>query len=215
MPLKEVGRAVREQVIGVPRNRDALTAVNVNHTGAYPNYQYASFTAQTAKLDWIIAPQLTFTPFRGKLAIFNKIFVDTDFNISGGAAFVGIHERANCGAGGQPTCDNPSSFTLSSSTRIAPTFAAGLTFYPGELWSPQKDLRVAPHFAGTPNLASSEHLALLTPRHRHEQRTRVGRATLGTCDERAGGEAEQQVARPAEEPIEGEGRVRRSVEEIE
>jgi hypothetical protein len=123
--------------------RDALTATNVNHGGTYPRYTPAPFPDQTARMDWVAAPQLTFIPFRGKLAIFNKIFVDTDFNISGGAAFVGIRERANCGPGGT-TCDNPASFTLSSSTKIAPTFAAGLTFYPGELWSLGVEYRALP-----------------------------------------------------------------------
>ena len=56
------------------------------------------FANQTAKLNWELAPQVTFIPFRGKLAIFNKIFVDTDFYLAAGLAFVGIQERQNCGA---------------------------------------------------------------------------------------------------------------------
>jgi opacity protein-like surface antigen len=128
---------------GAPR--DALTQTNVNHGGAYPNYKYAPFPDQTARMNWVAAPQLQFVPFRGKLAIFNKIFVDTDFNISGGAAFVGIEERKSCGEGsGQPACSDPSSFQRASSTKIAPTFAAGLTFYPGELWSLGVEYRALP-----------------------------------------------------------------------
>jgi len=57
--------------------RDALTAINVNHSGAIGGY--APFTDQTAKMNWVLAPQITFIPFRGKLAIFNKIFVDANF----------------------------------------------------------------------------------------------------------------------------------------
>ena len=51
--------------------------------------------------------------------------------------------------------------------------------------------------------------------HRHEQCARVGCPILGTRDECAGSKAQQQVARPAEQPIEGEGRVRGRVQEIE
>ena len=124
--------------------RDALTAVNVNHTGSYPNYGSAPFSNQLAKFNWVLAPQLTFTPFRGKLAIFNKIFVDTDLNVAGGVGFVGIQERANCGGANQTVCSDPASFTLASSTKIAPTFAVGLNFYPGDFWSLGVDLRALP-----------------------------------------------------------------------
>ena len=85
-----------------PSPRDPLTATNVNHSGnpsgQAPGVPPASFDDQTAKISYVIAPQATFTPFRGKLAIFNKIFVDTDFYLAGGVAFVGIQERDDCGS---------------------------------------------------------------------------------------------------------------------
>ncbi|HVN41859.1 MAG TPA: hypothetical protein VMT50_03675, partial [Steroidobacteraceae bacterium] len=99
--------------------RDRLTAINVNHTGTDPNaYGKAAFADQTAKLDYIAVPQLTFVPFRGKLAIFNKIFVDTDFYLAIGEGIVGIEERPNCGnAGDKFTCDQPQSFQLASQVK--------------------------------------------------------------------------------------------------
>jgi outer membrane beta-barrel protein len=133
--------------------RDALTAVNVNHSAPIgcsepansksqcPN---APFANQTAKMDWVLAPQLTFVPFRGKLAIFNKIFVDTDFYVSGGAGFVGIEERKDCGGKGQTPCSDPSSFALQSTTKIAPTFGVGFKFYPGNFWSLGVEYRALP-----------------------------------------------------------------------
>jgi len=130
--------------------RDDLTAINVNHSGdptANPPQRMgpASFADQTAKIQYVAAPQLTFIPFRGKLAIFNKIFVDTDFYASGGVAFVGIQERGACGGGGgQPNCANPASFTLASQTKIAPTFAVGLTFYLGSTVSLGLEYRALP-----------------------------------------------------------------------
>ncbi len=125
--------------------RDALTATNVNHTGTYPNFGKAPFADQVAKMQYVAAAQATFTPFRGKLAIFNKIFVDTDFYASAGGALVGIQERADCGGGaGQPSCADPNSFQLASKTKVAPTFALGFTFFPGDWWSLGIEYRALP-----------------------------------------------------------------------
>ena len=82
---------------------------------------------QLGGLDWVAAPQLTLTPLRGKLALFQSIYLDTDFYISAGPAFVGLTERANC-----KTCVNQ--FKMTSRMAIAPTFAVGLSFYVNK-WS--------------------------------------------------------------------------------
>jgi outer membrane beta-barrel protein len=138
--------------------RDDLTAINVNHTGdptTSPPQPLgpAPFAAQTAQLNYVLAPQVTFIPFRGKLAIFNKIFVDTDFYASGGVGFVGIKERANCttvalqqsgGPAGEPGCAQPASFVLQSESRIAPTFGVGFTFYLGGTVSLGVEYRALP-----------------------------------------------------------------------
>lgn len=101
--------------------RNSRTASNVS-----PN----SFSDQTAKMQWVAAPQIQLVPFRGKIAIFQKIFVDTDAYIHGGLAFVGLQERGDCGGGGsQPLCTDPKSFDLASRVAIAPTFGLGLNFY--------------------------------------------------------------------------------------
>jgi outer membrane beta-barrel protein len=128
-------------VTGAPR--DALTAINVNHS-QNPYGGYASFTDQTAKLNWVLAPQLTFIPFRGKLAIFNKLFVDADFYVAAGWAFTGIQERGDCGGSGQPQCSNPSSFALTSRVENGPTAALGFTFFPGDFWSLGVEYRALP-----------------------------------------------------------------------
>jgi hypothetical protein len=130
--------------------RDPLTAVNVIHSqapsGTLPGTVPTKFDQQTAQLQYVIAPQLTFIPFRGKLAIFNKIFVDTDFYFSGGVGFVGLKERANCSS----NCSAPSSFALASTTKIAPTFGVGLKFYPAGFWSLAVEYRALP-FAWNPS----------------------------------------------------------------
>jgi outer membrane beta-barrel protein len=134
--------------------RDPLTATNVNHStfpsgcsvGASPTSQCpnASFNDQTAKMQWVGALQATFIPFRGKLAIFNKIFLDTDFYVAAGGAIVGIQERGNCGGSGQDSCAKPSSFALQSTNKIAPTFGVGFDFFGGNWWSLNVEYRALP-----------------------------------------------------------------------
>jgi hypothetical protein len=142
--------------------RNIITAVNINHTlnpatGAIGN---APFTNQVAKWNWILAPQAQLTPFRGKLSIFEKLFVDTDAYVFLGVAFNGIQQRENCGDGnGDPSCIQPSSFTLKSSVAVAPTFGLGLHFYFANFMSLGVEYRAIPFSwnragfdsAGTPN----------------------------------------------------------------
>jgi len=81
------------------------------------------FKNQLGTITSVISPQITLVPFRGKLAIFQKIFVDTDAYIFGGPAFVGLKERSDCDG----NCDTV--FTTQTRTAIAPTFGLGLSFY--------------------------------------------------------------------------------------
>jgi hypothetical protein len=82
---------------------------------------------QLGGIDWVAAPQVTLTPFRGKLALFQSIYLDTDFYISPGVAFVGITERKNC----EPCVGK---FETASRMAIAPTLALGMSFYMNK-WS--------------------------------------------------------------------------------
>lgn len=77
---------------------------------------------QLGGIDWVITPQVTLTPLRGKLALFQSIYMDTDFYISPGLGIVGLKERKNC---------NPCAgeFDMVSRTALAPSIALGLTFY--------------------------------------------------------------------------------------
>jgi len=113
-----------------------LTAVNLTHN------QLA--TDQLGKLQFVIAPQVTVVPFRGKLALFSSLFVDTDVNIFAGPAIIGVQERRSCGHDengavingddGKPLfCNAQASFTLKNRIAVAPTFGLGLNFYPRAL----------------------------------------------------------------------------------
>jgi hypothetical protein len=117
--------------------RNSRTAINVPGAGG-------KFADQTGKLKYIAAPQLTFSPFRGKLAIFQKLFVDTDLYLHGGVAFVGVEERGDCGAAGQPGCTTPAGFKTATRTAIAPTFGRGLTLYTSGFVSVNIEYRAFP-----------------------------------------------------------------------
>lgn len=101
--------------------RNSRTAVNVGPRG--------KFADQTARYTYMINPQLVFSPFRGKLAIFQKLFVDTDLYVHGGVAFVGLQERGDCGGPGKKPCSDPTTFGLESRTAVAPSFGLGLSLY--------------------------------------------------------------------------------------
>ncbi len=80
--------------------RDKGVTTNANRLDlpsreGYPN--------QVGRLNWWSGVEVHFVPFRGKLAMFQKIFVDADIDLFVGAAFVGIEERAD--AVGQPAPD--------------------------------------------------------------------------------------------------------------
>lgn len=96
------------------------------------------FVEQTAKMTYFIAPQVTFSPFRGKLALFQSVFPDTDLYFHLGAAFVGLSERKDCST----TC--ATDHTMDSRTAIAPTFGLGMAFYSSGLLSFGLEYRAFP-----------------------------------------------------------------------
>ena len=120
--------------------RNSRTAINVPPNGG------PSFADQTAKLKYMVGPQLTFSPFRGKLAIFQKLFVDTDLYVHVGGAAVGVDERKDCAVG---QCTQASSFATTTRTAFAPTFGLGLTFYTHGLVSFNIEYRAFPLISGS------------------------------------------------------------------
>jgi outer membrane beta-barrel protein len=99
------------------------------------------FPEQVGRIKMIIAPQVTFIPLRGKLGIFEKLFVDTDFYVFGGVGLVQVEERAEilktavaaCKASttlsAQQDCLEASQLKRESRMAVAPTFGAGLSLY--------------------------------------------------------------------------------------
>lgn len=99
------------------------------------------FDKQIGKMQYLAGVQATFIPLRGKLAMFQALFVDTDFYIFGGAAFAGVEERADVKIAGlcSPASvsnpnGNPDACARSQTARatrmaIAPTFGLGLSMF--------------------------------------------------------------------------------------
>jgi len=125
--------------IGATAKAEAQTAVNIP---ANP----ANFSNQVAEIQWVAVPQFQLTPFRGKLAIFQKIFVNADAYIHGGLGFVGLKERGDCGAGtgGVPSCTSAASFATTSQLALSPTFGLGFNFYIGDFISVGFEYRALP-----------------------------------------------------------------------
>jgi outer membrane beta-barrel protein len=98
-----------------------LTAVNLG-----PNFE-----DQLGSIDWVVTPQVVVTPFRGKLALFQSIYLDTDLYVFGGLGVIGLTERANCT---QCVPADNGEFPMDSRTAFAPTFGLGLSFYINQ-WS--------------------------------------------------------------------------------
>jgi hypothetical protein len=123
-----------------PNLQNRLTALNLGN----------NFEDQLGSIDWVVAPQLTFVPFRGKIALFQSIYIDTDFYFFAGPAIAGVTERDECSgpastldngcssernsgqvdAAGDPIpIPNAETFPMASRIAIAPTFGLGFTFY--------------------------------------------------------------------------------------
>jgi hypothetical protein len=117
-----------------------------------------AFPDQIGHIKWIAAPQIAFIPLRGKLGIFEKLFVDTDFYFHGGVAFVGVEERAEVndtafagckGTGSTPLSQQISCFEdtqdqMESRSAIAPTFGVGLSLYMADFLAMTIEWRALP-----------------------------------------------------------------------
>lgn len=97
----------------------------------------SGFRQQIGTIPGAVAAQVTLVPLRGKVALFQRAFLDTDLYLFGGAGLVWVEERANAS---DAACANPTSGTTndcylasqvarSTRTLIAPTFGIGFNAY--------------------------------------------------------------------------------------
>ena len=107
------------------------------------------FPDQIARIKYVGAGQLTFIPLRGKLSLFQKLFIDTDFYIFLGAAAVGVEERADVEPGVCAGAMTSGACAASQTERvsrvaIAPTFGVGLMLYANDLFGLSIEYRGLP-----------------------------------------------------------------------
>lgn len=118
------------QTVNQQRRAEATYPGSVTQLILAPNLG-ADLKEQIAGIEWVVSPQVTFVPFRGKIALFQSIYIDTDVYFFGGPAFVNVSERAPCAKG---ACGTPAAFERETRMAIAPSFGLGLTFYANK-WS--------------------------------------------------------------------------------
>lgn len=102
------------------------------------------FTDQVGRMTFMIVPQAQAVPFRGKLALFERLFVDTDAYVHLGAAIVGVEERGDCNVMGKPGCTQGASFARQGRIAVAPSFGLGISFYFNDLVSLGVEWRAFP-----------------------------------------------------------------------
>ncbi|MEM7436844.1 MAG: hypothetical protein AAF436_16950 [Myxococcota bacterium] len=122
----DLTRQVRDNGVTTNRNRLSL-----------PSRE--NFPDQIGQLNWFAGVDVHFTPFRGKLAMFQKVFFDADLDFFIGPAFINISERADTEifAGPPQFCNPPpddvgcleSQVARSSRLVIAPSFGVAFTAY--------------------------------------------------------------------------------------
>jgi hypothetical protein len=104
---------------------DPTTSDDLDCRLTYTNLGYGKkLRNQVGQIAWVGAPQLTLTPFRGKISAFGSFYVDTDLHFFAGVAFVGLSERKDC-AGQTCVVDH----SRQARTAVTGTFGLGLTFY--------------------------------------------------------------------------------------
>ena len=122
---------------GVNFNTDLTSQVIAGGMTSGPNRlslpSRENFGAQLAQTTWAAGPQINFVPLRGKLALFQKLFVDTDFFIQAGVVFLGIQERSNVTGGDCAAADNAcfvdTQTARSNRVAVRPSFGTGLNMY--------------------------------------------------------------------------------------
>ncbi len=121
--------------------RNSRTAINLPPRAGQPGGQ--AFDKQTGQQKLLINPQVTFAPFRGKLAFFQKLFIDTDLYVHGGLAITQVQERASC-AVGACSATNPNAFKTDTRMAFAPSFGLGLSLYATGFLSVNVEYRAYP-----------------------------------------------------------------------
>lgn len=112
----------------------------------WPSYTGANrFKDQVALMKGQYLAQLTFVPFRGKVAFFQRLFTAVDLSIFVGAGIVHFQERKFCDSTGGG-CGDEENPILSRESQIAPAPTAGIAFnfYANDWLAVNMELRFTP-----------------------------------------------------------------------
>lgn len=141
-----------QNYMGIPSPMDPSMTTNP-FVPSYNVPDQTQFTKQIGRLGLMLAlPQLTITPLRGKLALFQNIFLDADLYLFGAPAVIFVTERSNFDAAvGQnmilpPSDDAVKNSQIARTTRPAFTamFGAGFNFYVNRFISLSFEYRAYP-----------------------------------------------------------------------
>jgi hypothetical protein len=148
--LIQISTALTDEVqtVNVRRRRAERASIEAG-TGQTPEGRLTAvnlggdFEEQIGTIEWFLAPQITAVPFRGKLALFQSIYLDTEFYFFAGAAFAGVSERKNCDT------DCTTQFDKETRVAIGPTAGLGFTFYVNKWSALGFEYRMAPFSRNT------------------------------------------------------------------
>lgn len=141
----------------------SLTDQVVNH-GATTSRNRTSlpsntdFQNQVGLFNWAIALQGVFIPLRGKLSLFQKLFLDADLYIAAGVALVGVDDRIDVGVDSANPCEGPqvpadahgsspgclATQARNSRVAVTGTFGVGLRIYANDWMALNLEYRAVP-----------------------------------------------------------------------
>jgi outer membrane beta-barrel protein len=117
-----------------------------------PNGEFVNaFNSQVGRVVWAASLHLMFVPLRGKLSLFQAVFIDTDLYIFGGVALFGITERAatsvtaaDCGGLSTSATCAASATARADRVAVTPMFGVGMSFYANSWFGVMLEWRAFP-----------------------------------------------------------------------
>lgn len=105
-------------------------------------------SAAQNRIQWIALAQIEFAPVTGKFSLFSKIFMNYDFYLIGGAAFVNLMKKGNVeglstheDANGKTVYDPPGYLKAVTGMRIGPNFGVGMHAFANNFFALNLELR--------------------------------------------------------------------------
>lgn len=107
----------------------------------------AQASAAQNRIQWVALAQIEFAPVTGKFSLFSKIFMNYDFYLIGGAAFVNLMKKGNVEGltthddNGKLVYDPPGYLKAVTGMRIGPNFGVGMHAFANNFFALNLELR--------------------------------------------------------------------------